>query len=280
MPKVVVFLPFGSDTLQRMPHRSINPDDYQELPVAVAVMKKHFPSAFVIAPHSHRRDQLLYAASGTMHIRTATHNWIVPPERALYMPGGVIHSVSMRNPVEMRTLYIEPQSDPNLPASCVVITPSALLKELIGALLDEPENYRHSERGIWLGKLILDEVCRGKVLDLSIPMPSDARLLRVCEQVIGDPGGNNSLADLSEIAAASERTLARLCEVELGMGFAAWRQQVRFHHALEDLARGSSVGQVARDCGYSSVSAFTAAFRKNFGHPPSQILERLPGSVP
>ena len=261
-----------------MSRRSTNPDDYQELPVAVAVMQKHFPSAFVIAPHSHRRDQLLYAASGIMRVRTDTHSWIVPPERALYMPGGVIHSVSMRNPVEMRTLYIEPKSDPNLPAGCIVITPSALLKELIGALLGEPENYDQSDRGMWLGKLILDEVCRGKTLDLSIPMPSDPRLLRVCEHVIENPGENGGLTDLSEIAAASQRTLARLCESELGMGFAAWRQQVRFHYALEDLARGTTVGEVAHACGYLSVSAFTAAFRKNFGHPPSRVLKSLSGT--
>jgi len=256
--------------------RSINPDDYQELPVAVAVMQKHFPSDYVIAPHSHRRDQLLYAASGTMRVRTDTHSWIVPAERALYMPGGVMHSVSMRNPVEMRTLYIEPQSRSELPTACAVITPSSLLKELIIALLDEPENYHQSDRGIALGQLILDEVSRGAKLDLSIPMPSDQRLLRVCEHVIEDPGAGGGLSDYAEFAAASERTLARICESELGMGFAAWRQQVRFHFALEDLARGTAVGEVARACGYASASAFTAAFRKNFGYPPSRILASLP----
>ena len=261
-----------------MAPRSINPDDYQDLPVTVAVMQKQFPAGFVIAPHSHRRDQLLYAASGTMRIRTRTHSWIVPPERALYMPGGTSHAVSMRNPVEMRTLYIEPGSDPNLPAGCAVITPSSLLTELIAALLREPEDYAESERGVWIGKLLLDEVCRGKAPDLSIPMPSDPRLLRLCEHVIARPGEPGGLADFTALAGASERTLARLCDAELGMGFSAWRQQVRFHYALEDLARGSPVGKVARACGYSSESAFTAAFRKSFGQPPSRILRRLSGS--
>ena len=258
-----------------MVHRSTNPDDYQNLPVAVAVMQKHFPSAFVIAPHSHRRDQLIFAASGTMRVRTDTHSWIVPPERALYMPGGVQHAVAMRNPVEMRTLYIEPKANPELPEACTVITPSTLLKELIGALLGEPENYTQSERGVWLGKLVLDEVCRGRTLDLSIPMPSDPRLARVCDRIIDDPSEEGSLARFAEMAGASERTLARLCERQLGMGFAAWRQQVRFHYALEDLARGMSVAEVARGCGYLSVSAFTAAFRKHFGHPPSRVFKGL-----
>ena len=71
-----------------MSRRSTNPDDYQELPVAVAVMQKQFPSAFVIAPHSHRRDQLLYAASGTMRIRTDTHSWIVPQSGLSTCPEG------------------------------------------------------------------------------------------------------------------------------------------------------------------------------------------------
>ncbi|MCB1512432.1 MAG: helix-turn-helix domain-containing protein, partial [Hyphomicrobiaceae bacterium] len=52
-----------------------------------------------------------------------------------------------------------------------------------------------------------------------------------------------------------------------------WRQQVRFHDAVENLACGKSVGEVARDCGYASASAFTAAFRKNFGMQPSRIWQ-------
>ncbi|MGI9568451.1 MAG: AraC family transcriptional regulator, partial [Desulfobulbia bacterium] len=245
------------------------------LPVAVAVMKKRFPSDFVIEPHSHRRDQLLYAATGTMRVRTGTHSWIVPPERALYMPGAVVHSVAIRNEIEMRTLYIEPDSHSQLPDACVVITPSILLKELISALLDEPENYGHSNRGEWIGKLILDEICRGSTLNYSIPMPMDTRLLRVCEYVIENPGENRTLGEYSDLAAASERTLARICQRELEIGFAAWRQQVRFQYALENLARGKAVGKVAQACGYASASAFTAAFRKNFGHPPSRIIDNI-----
>ena len=262
-----------------MPQRSTNPEDYQELPVSVAVMQKHFPADWVIDPHRHRRDQLIYAASGTMRVRTTTHSWIVPPERALYMPGGVEHAVAMRNPVEMRTLYIEPGSHDQLPDACIVMTPSALLKELIGALLAEPENYARSNRGAWLSRLLLDEVCHAKTLQRSIAMPTDPRLLRVCEHVLEYPGDSASLADLAAMAGGSERTLARICQRELGMGFAAWRQQIRFHYALEDLARGTSVGKVAHACGYASVSAFTAAFRKSLGHAPSRILEQISSNV-
>ena len=66
-----------------MSQRSIDPADYQALPVAVTVMQKHFPANFVISPHVYRRDQLIFAASGTMRVRTDSHSWIVPPRRAL-----------------------------------------------------------------------------------------------------------------------------------------------------------------------------------------------------
>jgi len=219
--------------------RSINADDYQELPVDVAVMQRIFDTNWLIEPHKHRRDQLLFAAVGTMRVRTETHSWLVPPQRADYMPAGVVHSVVIRASLEMRTLYIEPGALPELPTACVVITASPLLQELIRALLEEPPVYDRDGRGDRLARLILEEICRGQTLDLSISMPTDPRLLRVCEAVIDAPGNHSSLADYSDLAGASERTLARLSQRQLGMSFSMWRQHVRFHYALEDLARAT-----------------------------------------
>src|SRR5260370_12697026 len=51
-----------------MPARSTNRDDYQRVPRPVAAMAKDFPTGFVIAPHSHPRAQLIYAADGSMRL--------------------------------------------------------------------------------------------------------------------------------------------------------------------------------------------------------------------
>ena len=61
-----------------MAQRSINSADYQELSVAVTVMQKQFPANSVISLHVHRRDQLIFADSGTMRVRTDSHSWILP----------------------------------------------------------------------------------------------------------------------------------------------------------------------------------------------------------
>ena len=67
-----------------MPTRSTNRDDYQRVPRPVAAMAKDFPSGFVIAPHSHPRAQLIYAAEGVMRVISLLGAWIVPPMPLLW----------------------------------------------------------------------------------------------------------------------------------------------------------------------------------------------------
>ena len=71
---------------QKRQTRSTDPADYQRVPRAVVAMPKDFTPGFEIAPHSHKRAQLIYATAGTMRISTADGMWIVPPQRALWMP--------------------------------------------------------------------------------------------------------------------------------------------------------------------------------------------------
>ena len=67
----------------------------------------------------------------------------------------------------------------------------------------------------------------------------------------------------------TSKTIHRLFSRETGMTFGEWRQQARLLFALERLARGARVVDVALDAGYASQSAFTAMFRKHFGVPPN-----------
>ncbi|REN14033.1 AraC family transcriptional regulator, partial [Mycobacterium tuberculosis] len=68
------------------------------------------------------------------------------------------------------------------------------------------------------------------------------------------------------------KTIQRLCARELGMTFGQWRQQARLLRALEQLAHGEKVIDVALSLGYASPSAFTAMFKKRFGQLPSQFF--------
>jgi AraC-like DNA-binding protein/quercetin dioxygenase-like cupin family protein len=253
--------------------RSTNPNDYQDVPRSLAGMAKSFVDGHEIGLHHHRRDQLLYAASGIMRIRTEREAWIVPPDRAVYIPARTAHSVSMRGAVEMRTLYIVPGSAPDLPSVPVAIQVTDLLRALIMALIEEPLHYDEAGRGGAVAGLIHSEIARADRLSLVVPMPADGRLGRMCLALLADPADARTLDQWAELAGASPRTLARLFRDEVGLSFSAWRQRVRFHNALEALVKGEPLVRVAARNGYRSPSAFSAAFRKAMGAAPSSLRD-------
>lgn len=246
---------------------STDPSDYQSLPQRLAVMPKRFPDGFHIAPHHHPRDQLIYAVSGVMRIETADDAWVVPPDRALLMPAGVEHSVEVRGNVDMRTLYITPSE----PVEIKVLTVSPLLRELITALACEPMDYSGNRRAEQIAELIATELARAEALPLNIPLPRDVRLQQLCQRLLIDPSIKLSLEQLADQTAASSKTLARLCTKELGMRFSIWRRRVRFSKAFELLGRNRPMKEIAASCGYESPSAFTFAFRREFGAAPTEF---------
>lgn len=90
--------------------------------------------------------------------------------------------------------------------------------------------------------------------------------------------------ELAKRCATSESTLLRAFQRELGLTPAAYARDRRLDAALLLLKSGRyAVGEVAGRVGYTSVAAFTEAFRRRFGTPPSRAkarrddaLERLP----
>src|SRR5258706_12479297 len=60
----------------------------------------------VIPPHQHPFAQLLFASTGVMTVTTEHGSWVVPPERAVWVPARIGHSIRMTGRVSMRTVYL------------------------------------------------------------------------------------------------------------------------------------------------------------------------------
>ncbi|XYD11808.1 AraC family transcriptional regulator (plasmid) [Methylobacterium sp. NMS12] len=120
-----------------------------------------------------------------------------------------------------------------------------------------------------IAAVILDEIRALPAQALDLPMPRDARLLRIARALLSDPSTNCGIEAWAVWAGSTTRTVTRRFPRETGLSFTAWRQRARMLRALELLADGSSVTTVALDLGYGSVSAFIALFRRTFGVTPS-----------
>lgn len=258
--------------------RSTNPEDYQRVARPVAAMPKDFPAGHHIPPHRHERAQLVYAVRGVMRVTTSEGTWIVPPQRALWVPPQTEHQIRMIGPVAMRTLYIAARqaARARLPKQCQVIEVSDLLRALILAAMEEPVEYPPGSRGAAIAALLLHEISAVPALPLHLPMPQEKRLQAVCRRVLDDLGRDLPLEDLARDAGMSSRTLARLFLSETGMGFLAWRQQARLAEALARLSRNEPVALIAADLGYASAAAFTAMFRRSLGTTPSRYFAASP----
>ncbi|HEX7967308.1 MAG TPA: helix-turn-helix transcriptional regulator [Stellaceae bacterium] len=255
-----------------MAGRSVNPEDYQDVPRPIAAMAKDFPNGSQIPRHRHRRAQLVFAVHGVMVVWTAAGTWVVPPHRAVWMPPETDHSIRTWGDLAMRTLYIRSDAAASLPAACCVIGVSPLLRELILRAVELPPLYEESGPDGRVMSLILDEIRAVPVLPLHLPWPEDARLRRLCAAIQDDPASERTLDDWGRMVGASSRTLARLFRKETGMSFGAWRQQVRLVDALGRLATGQAVTHVALDLGYQSPSAFTSMFRRALGRAPTRYF--------
>ncbi|WP_448679575.1 AraC family transcriptional regulator [Pseudomonas nicosulfuronedens] len=242
----------------------------------VAAIALDFPDGHQVPAHSHHRAQLLYAVRGVLVVGSASGQWVVPDNRGLWIPGGVEHSTRMVGDVQVRTLYVEPGSAPHLPPDCCVLAVSPLLRELILAALSiSGEVTADSRDGRVLG-LMLDELREDPMLPLHLPLPAHPRLRALCQAIQSQPGDNASLTDWAARLSVDSKTVQRWFFAETGLTFGQWRQQARLLAALERLALGESVLSVALEVGYSTPSAFSAMFSRQFGRPPSDFLRPRP----
>jgi len=242
--------------------------DLEWVPRPVVALADEYPALFVDPRHSHTRAQLLFAAAGVMSVVTDQASFVIPPQRAIWVPAGVSHELTCRSAVSVRTLYFEPGLD--LPDQCQVIEVSELLRALILEAMTLPREYDANGRDGRIVQLILDSIRAPATARLSAPMPGDARLLRVCQALVADPTRDETLDDWAHMACMSRRTFTRAFREQTGMSLAEWRQHVRLLEALARLACGQPVTSIAYDVGYESPSAFTVAFQRAFGVPPSR----------
>ena len=231
-----------------------------------------YPAGTHIAGHKHQRHQLVYAISGLMVVRSEVGRWVVPSTRAIWMPAGMVHAVDCIAAVHMRSLYIDPSFAPQLPAEPFAVQVAPLLRELLqAATLIKGEHIEDSRDGRVV-RLLLDELHRMDVLPLHLPAPTDPRLQRICQHIQKHPGDDATLQDWAQALEVDVKTIQRHFAHELGMTFGQWRQQARLLAALERLAVGDKVIDVALAMGYDSPSAFTSMFKRQLGQTPAAFF--------
>jgi AraC-like DNA-binding protein len=224
--------------------------------------------------HSHRRAQLVHAAEGVLIVTTPQGRWVVPPQRAVWVPARTVHSVASRRAFRLLTLYVEPDAAP-LPAACRVVAVDALVAELLAAAAAFGADYPAGSAEDRLVRVILDRLPALAVAPLlHLPEPRSAQLERIASALTKNPADGRTLDAWAASVGMTTRTAARRFVAETNMTFGRWRQQLRLLAALERLGAGESVTSVAFEVGYEDVSSFISAFKAAMGETPARYFTR------
>ena len=239
-----------------------------------------------VMPHSHPWAQVAISTTGVIRLTVDHGTYIVPPSRALWIPPGVEHAVTMVEDADLRTLYFHqprgrcgpggPRDPEDAWRQCRVLEVSDLLRALVREMPTTPDDgptptAAGLRREQHLSALVRDELARAAAVKLGVDLPRDKRLRHLCEAMLADPTRHATLADWAQDTGASPRTAARLFRSELGSTFTQWRQQVILAKAVSLAAARMPLGRIAAELGYSP-SAFSAMVRKSVGQPPGRFL--------
>jgi AraC-like DNA-binding protein len=221
--------------------------------------------------HSHSNGQLEYVSKGTMRLITPNAAWVVPQQRIIWIPPGQSHSVRC-NRLSGSWKIMAPRSYSKfLPKTVSVLRTSKLL---VAALESVPENQKSiSSQKL---KLLIEVIkCELQAVDsesFAVTLPRSAQLNPLVDTLLDHPEDPRSLDVWAKQVGMSRRTFTRHFMDETGSTFGRWRTALLLGKALDLLSEGHSVSEISYRLGYSSPSAFVAAFRIRFGVPPGKFF--------
>src|SRR5690242_12996739 len=205
--------------------------------------------------HDHAEQQLLYPSSGVLIVSTTHGSWVVPPQRAVWLPAAVAHAHQAYGATQVRTVAFPVDVNPLGLTQPTVLSVSRLLRELIIAITDDPA--RRGEEQHDLKRVALHQLKPAPALQFHLPQPGDERLRDVTAILAEDPGSDRTLGELGRAVGAGERTLSRLFRAETGMTFPrSWTRRWGRRPATSPAPPG------ARSCCTSPTSSFITPPRR------------------
>lgn len=208
-----------------------------------------------------------------MQVETPQGNWIIPPERAVWIPPQTPHQITLFK-VKTCSLYIDAASMPIQSEGCQVLAISALLRQL---LLKAPSlNPPFDAHARLIFDLILAELAIAENVPLHLPMPTEPAMLAVCQQFLSAPNIHCSPDQFAQQLHLSERHFSRLFKQQVGLSFSKWRQHACVLLSLEKLMHNQSIQAIAYQFGFSQPAAFSMMFQRILGYPPTRYLQQAP----
>ncbi|MET0239273.1 MAG: AraC family transcriptional regulator [Sphingobium sp.] len=196
-------------------------------------------------------------------------SYLLPRALAAWIPAGVAHTTSLHR-VRSGSILFAPQLIPNAGDRVRIIQVSSLMREMVVGAMRWPLVEQQDATGQAYFKA-LAMLCAEWIEDeapLRLPVARDRRIMAAAAYMRTNLTHQN-MAELCQVAGASERTLRRRFQSDLGMSCEEYRRRARLLKAAALLSEGKlAIGEIAVDVGFESQSAFARAFKELTGSTP------------
>jgi AraC-like DNA-binding protein len=220
------------------------------------------------------RHYLLCASAGSLRLEAQGQAWVLPPARAALIEAGRPIRVSIPQPVTTASVLFDTGFTPAPPAPLTVFDLSPLARALVtecGMWGESDESLTAYAETLFAALAAVTWRLAEQPSPVVVPAgrsPELRRALRLTEERLG---GQVRFEDLADEVGLATRSLARRFEEETAMTWRAVLRRMRVLRAIEELAAGDTpVTKIAFMVGYTSLSAFNAAFRQLTGRAPTE----------
>jgi AraC-like DNA-binding protein len=220
------------------------------------------------------RHYLLCASAGALRLEAQGQAWLLPPARAALIEAGQPIRVSIPQPVTTASVLFDTGFTPSPPAPLTVFDLSPLARALVtecGAWGESDEPLTTYAETLFAALAAVTWRLAKQPSPVVVPAgrsPELRRALQLTEQRLG---GEIRFEDLAAEVGLAPRSLARRFEDETGMTWRAVLRRMRVLRAIEELATGDTpITKIAFSVGYTSLSAFNAAFRQLTARTPTE----------
>ena len=220
------------------------------------------------------RHYLLCASAGALRLEAQGQSWLLLPARAALIEAGRPLRVTIPQTVTTSSILFHPSFTARPPAPLRVFDLSPLARALVTECStwgDDEGELPHIALTLFTALAAVTWRLAERPSPVVVPTGRSSdlrRALELTEERLADPV---TFADIASSVGLAPRSLARRFEDELGMPWRAVLRRLRILRAIEALAADDTpITTIAFDVGYTSLSAFNAAFRDLTGRSPTQ----------
>jgi len=227
--------------------------------------------------HAHDGHQLLYAVRGVVHLETRERRFLLPPQRAAWIPAGLSHRTAIDDVESCSVFFRADLAECPDGVGLRILAASPLMREMMVFATRWPpgtgtdplaESYFRT----------LARLCRDWTeaeMPFHLPVARSPALARAMDYAQFHLAGAD-LAGAADAAALSVRSLRRRFADEVGMN---WKDYLHHSRLLRAMARlgdpAVSIADVSEEVGFASLSAFSKAFAQMAGESPGRYRRRL-----